>query len=183
MEETAHSTFVTIGASNHSKTEREINDYYATDPKAMELLLNEEEFDTNIWECACGGGHLSRVLSNRGYHVLSTDLVDRGYGTPGVDFLEQKSIFDGDIITNPPFKYAKMFVEHALDLIRDGHKVAMFLRLQFLEGRARRELFDQAPPQDDICCQRKNQLRTRRRLRKLHRRGAGLRMVCVGKGI
>ena len=51
-----------------------------------------------------------------------------------------------DIITNPPFKYAKEFVEQALDRITDGHKVAMFLKLQFLEGKSRRKLFETAPP-------------------------------------
>ena len=32
------SAFVTIGASNHSKEERAEHDYYATEPKAIELL-------------------------------------------------------------------------------------------------------------------------------------------------
>ena len=155
-EKTIHSTFVTIGATNHGSSFREQNDYYATEPIAMELLLNEETFDQCVWECACGGGHLSNVLLEHGYSVLSTDLVDRGYGIPGVDFLEQKNTFYGDIITNPPYKYAKQFVEHALDLVSDGHKVAMFLRLQFLEGKSRRALFDKAPPQDRVCCKRKN---------------------------
>ena len=50
--------------------------------------------------------------------------------------------FDGDIITNPPYKFAAEFVSHALDLIPAGNKVFMFLKLQFLEGKARRALFD-----------------------------------------
>lgn len=64
----------------------------------------------------------------------------------GVDFLSSEEVFDGDIITNPPYKYAKQFVEHAIESVPEGHKVAMFLRLQFLEGKARRELFDKHPP-------------------------------------
>lgn len=60
----------------------------------------------------------------------------------GVDFLLQTDIFDGDIITNPPYKYAKDFVEKALTLIPNGRRVFMFLKLQFLEGKSRRELFD-----------------------------------------
>jgi len=58
-----------------------------------------------------------------------------------VDFLQQSSVFDGDIITNPPYKYAAEFVDHALKLIPDGNKVFMFLKLQFLEGKTRRALF------------------------------------------
>lgn len=55
-------------------------------------------------------------------------------------------MYEGDIITNPPYKYAKEFVEKAIEVVADGHKVAMFLKLQFLEGKARRELFDKFPP-------------------------------------
>ena len=51
-----------------------------------------------------------------------------------------------DIITNPPYKYAKEFVEHALDISVDGVKVAMFLKLTFLEGKARKKLFEKYPP-------------------------------------
>lgn len=59
-----------------------------------------------------------------------------------MDFLKCSEIFNGDIITNPPYKFAKEFVEHALSLVPNGNKVYMFLKLQFLEGKSRRELFD-----------------------------------------
>lgn len=51
-----------------------------------------------------------------------------------------------DIVTNPPYSKAQEFVEHALEIIEDGNKVAMFLKIQFLEGKARRELFRKYPP-------------------------------------
>ena len=138
--------YATVGATNHSKFEREQHDYYATDPKAIELLLDKVRFSNDVWECACGEGHLSKVLKSRGYDVLSTDLIDRGYGEGGIDFLQDTRKFDGDIITNPPYKYAKEFVEHAIESVSDGHKVAMFLKLTFLEGKSRRELFEKYPP-------------------------------------
>ena len=141
-----NSIYTTLGASNHTESERETNDFYATTPKAMELLLDMEIFSPNIWECACGAGHLSEVLINRGYNVYSTDLIDRGYGVGNIDFLECQKRFDGDIITNPPYKYAKEFVEHALELIPEGHKVAMFLKFTFAEGKARKHLFETQPP-------------------------------------
>lgn len=140
------SVFATVGATNHAKGVREKDDYYATDPIALELLLERESFSRDVWECACGEGHLSKVLKAHGYNVLSTDLVDRGYGTGGIDFLSDDRKFDGDIVTNPPYKYAKEFVERAMDAVSDGHRVAMFLKLTFLEGKARRELFDKYPP-------------------------------------
>lgn len=138
--------FTQLAASNHSKGERQQHDYYATEPKAIELLLDLETFNNNIWECACGEGHLSEVLLNRGYNVYSTDLINRGFGSGGVDFLRQEETFNGDIITNPPYKYAKQFVEKALELINTGSKVAMFLKIQFLESISRRSLFEKHPP-------------------------------------
>lgn len=142
----SNSIYKTLGASNHTDKERQSEDFYATEPKAAELLLELEEFNENIWECACGEGDLSKVFEKAGHKVLSTDLIDRGYGTGGIDFLQCTEVFDGDIITNPPYKYAKEFVEKAIELVPDGHKVAMFLKLQFLEGKARRELFEKYPP-------------------------------------
>ena len=145
-EDRTHATFVTLGATNHGKFDRELDDYYATDPRALEMLLESESFSKRVWEPACGAGHLSEVLVTHGHDVTSTDLVDRGYGTPGVDFLATFEPVDSDIVTNPPYKYALEFVQHAIDVVTDGHKIAMLLRLNFLEGKKRRELFDTAPP-------------------------------------
>lgn len=146
------SIYTTLGASNHTAKERQQNDYYATEPKALELLLEKEQFCPYVWECACGEGHLSNVLKEYGYKVKSSDLVDRGYEeTEVIDFLKvtkddiQKDV-TRDIITNPPYKYAKEFVEKALELSMDGTKIAMFLKVQFLEGKARRKLFEKHPP-------------------------------------
>ena len=57
-----NSTFSVIGATNHSKGERQAEDYYATESKAVDLLMGVEKFSNNIWECAVGGGHLAQVL-------------------------------------------------------------------------------------------------------------------------
>ncbi|NBL01125.1 MAG: NAD(P)-dependent oxidoreductase [Erysipelotrichia bacterium] len=137
-------TFVTLGASNHSKLEREENDYYATEPKAVELLLEKEKFSINLLEPSCGEGHISKVLSEHGYNVTSSDLISRGFGNTQ-DFFEIEE-FDGDIITNPPYKIALDFAKHSLDIIDDGAKVAMFLKIQFLESKSRRAFFDEFPP-------------------------------------
>lgn len=145
---TGNSTSIvkTLGSSAHAKEDREENDYYATQPLATELLLELETFSQNVWECACGQGHISKVLERSGYVVKSTDLIDRGFGKSGIDFLKQTELFPGDIITNPPYKYAQEFIEHALELIPGGNKVAMFLKVQFLERKSRKELFLLNPP-------------------------------------
>lgn len=138
-------TFTTLGASSHSEHERQQHDYYATEPRAMELLLEQEEF-SNVWECACGEGHLAKILQDKGILALATDLYDYGYGASNVDFLMSSDEFDGDIITNPPYKYAQEFVEQAISLVKSGRKVAMFLKLTFLEGKARKKMFKKYPP-------------------------------------
>ena len=140
------SIYTTLGASNHTDKEREENDFYATEPKAAELLCDLITFSPLIWECACGKGHLADVFEKRGYIVKATDLVYRGYGEGGVDFLKWDRPFNGDIITNPPYKFAQEFVEKAISLVNEGHHVAMFLKLTFMEGQKRKKLFTQFPP-------------------------------------
>jgi hypothetical protein len=141
-----NSIYKTLGASNHTDEERENNDYYATDPIAAKLLLDLVDLNQNIWEPSCGEGHLSKVFVENNFTVKSSDLIDRGYGETGIDFLtysNQENFFDGDIVTNPPYKYAKEFVEKSLQYVKPGNKVCMFLKLTFLEGKARKKFFEQ----------------------------------------
>lgn len=146
-----HSIFTTLGASNHTEKEREADDYYATDPIAIDKLFAVElpPHDT-IWECACGGGHLSERIKAYGYNVLNSDIKDRGYTDHFQihNFLETSaSNIQCDIITNPPYKYALEFVLKALEILAPGYKCYMFLKLQFLEGKKRFEqLFSKTPP-------------------------------------
>lgn len=122
---------------------REENDFYPTHPSATRALLRVETFTGPIWEPACGEGDISRVLTEAGYEVVSSDLIDRGFGDVGVDFLRQFRSRGHDIITNPPFKLAMPFVNAALQ--HSPGKVAMFLRLAFLEGQRRGPWFQRSP--------------------------------------
>jgi hypothetical protein len=140
------SIFATLGASSHTNNERQTDDYYATDPIAVEHLLQLESFSKNIWECAVGEGHLANVLIDKGHHVKCSDIVKRYEGAETLDFLSTDVKFNGDIITNPPYKFATEFILIALDVIPEGNKVAMFLKVQFLEGKARKKLFTTHPP-------------------------------------
>lgn len=141
-----NSIFKTLGATNHTDKERQKEDYYATDPIAAELLLQEETFCKDIWEPACGEKHLSKVFEHHGYNVRSSDIVDR-CGNEIKDFLGMDNLeWDGDIITNPPYKYAVDFIYKSLSIIPEGRKVAMFLKVTFLEGKERKNLFHAFPP-------------------------------------
>jgi hypothetical protein len=144
------SVFSTLAASSHSKDNRANDDYYCTPPQAVEELLKREQFCHYILEPAVGGGSIAAVLVSHDHKVQSMDIVDRGYtGTEVRDFLttaKEDLNFSPDIITNPPYAMAKEFVEHALDISMDSVKVAMFLKIQFLESKKRYELFKKYPP-------------------------------------
>lgn len=89
------------------------HDFYPTPETATIKLLEREKFKGYVWEPACGNGAMSVVLERYGYHVISSDLIYRGYGEGGVDFL-RSSFKTENIITNPPFKLANKFIHHAL---------------------------------------------------------------------
>lgn len=144
-----NSIFKTLGASNHSNQERETNDFYATDPSAIDRLVKKIDLPKQILEPACGAGHLSIRLEELGHNVYSSDLIDRGFGHVQDFFAMQEPPFAGDyaIVTNPPYKYAKEFVLHALELVPVGSLVCMFLKTTFAEGKGRfNSLFRIYPP-------------------------------------
>ena len=142
-----------MGARNGALESREDNDYYATDPRALELFLDKfyedgERLADKVWECACGEGHLVNVLKQYGYEVFYSDIIDRGCeGAKIMNFLTAGCKWYGDILTNPPYKHAKEFVLEALDSVDNGHKVIFFLKCQFLEGQDRfKNIFKDYPP-------------------------------------
>jgi hypothetical protein len=119
------------------------DDLYETPPEATRALLQHEQWSMvdGVWEPACGRGAISRVLESAGVRVVSTDLVDRGYGQGGVDFLMETHAPEGveAIITNPPFKLADEFVRHGLRLVP---RVIMLLRWAYAEGAGRSDIID-----------------------------------------
>ena len=143
--ESITSTLRVLGSTTVVGSDREQHDFYATEPKAVELLLDEEQFQKDILEPCCGLNHITDVLKSRGYQVTTSDLIDRGVGAEVKDFFEYESWY-GDIVTNPPYSQAVDFVEHSLKIIEEGSRVAMFLKIQFLEGKKRKEFFKKYPP-------------------------------------
>lgn len=146
--------FTTLGVSNRGRAE---HDYYATDPKAAEMLLELEKIRPIVLEPFCGEGHISKVLINHGHQVLSSNLIDRGFGYVNDVkdyelinnnlYCRDKLVIDKDfdIVTNPPYKYTNEFTEYTLNLLRPGCKLIQFLKLQFLETKGRKELFKKYP--------------------------------------
>lgn len=127
--------FRRLGASNHCSHKRQPEDYYATDPKAVTLLLDLEKFKGPILEPCCGEGHISKVLIENGFKVKSFDLVDRGFGEVQDFLTDEVSSWKGDIITNPPYKLANEFLNKALQIVPNGRKVAILKTELFLDAQ------------------------------------------------
>jgi hypothetical protein len=118
-------------------------DLYQTPVVAVEALLRAEALPHRLWEPAAGRGAIVNVLRAAGHEVLASDLVDYGDPTHFArrDFLLERKVPDGCqcIITNPPFRLANEFVEHALNL---HPRVVMLLRLAFLESDRRSDILE-----------------------------------------
>jgi hypothetical protein len=132
-----------ITANKRTRLRDRKDDLYETPAVAVEALLLAEKLPHHVWEPACGRGSIVRVLRAHGHTVWATDIVDYGLedSEGRVDFLmERQSRIDTEaIVTNPPFKLASDFVEHALALCP---KVVMLLRLAFIESERRRGILD-----------------------------------------
>lgn len=135
------------------------HDFYPTPSEAVHALLSVEHFDGPIWEPACGNGAISKVLEATGHEVLSTDLIDRGYGQGGTDFLCPISFTRvmiehprlQHVVTNPPYSYrpgvGDKFVGQALNFARmQRGKVAMLLNLGSLAHQSRTLKWQNTPP-------------------------------------
>ncbi len=119
-------------------------DYFPTPRWATHALIDNEPFDGDIWECACGDGAMAQVLATTGNKIIATDLYPRGYGASGIDFLKATQPA-ANIVTNPPYNVAEAFVAQGLALAEK--KVALLLRLAFLEGVNRANtIFANTPP-------------------------------------
>lgn len=127
--------------SNRRKAD-EGPDFYPTPDWGTEALLKYEDFYETILEPCCGDGAMSEVLKRHGHIVKSSDIHDRGYGEVK-DFFSITEKQD-NIITNPPYGIANDIVEHALSITK--YKVAMLVRIAFLEGLKRYERFYSSNP-------------------------------------
>ena len=134
------------GSVNYDRVE---NDFYATDPQSVrDLFDNADIKGDSFYEPCVGQGNIADVIKEYFPYatVYVSDIVDRGYEKTIIkDFVNSEPEVKADwIITNPPYKHAKEFIDNSLKIANKG--VAMFLKIQFLEGQARKEWFKKNPP-------------------------------------
>lgn len=136
-----------LNSSSHAKWEREENDFYATDPKAVRFLMNFWiPFSDIILEPCCWLWHISKTLEEFWKKVYSFDKIDRGFWKQKDFFSFENKEYDCDIITNPPYSIANEFLLKSLEMIQGGRYIAFFLRIQFLEWVKRHDIYKKFPP-------------------------------------
>lgn len=143
---------------------RREGDFYPTPYEATRALLRSlstpdagplwwpmDELDW--WEPTCGDGHICRVVEERTPgRVFASDLADRGYGVPGVDFTTAGWPDGADpaktvVIGNPPYErhLCPLFIRHALaDL--GALRCAWLLKATYWHADERQALFAEYPP-------------------------------------
>jgi hypothetical protein len=141
--------------------DREGQDFYATPAWVTEALLQHVQLRGPVWEPCCGDGAMSTVIAAHGHEVVSTDIADRGFGAPGVDFLACRDVVGAcrSIVTNPPYGDSGShtgqarsssamlgFLRHALALTASVEgQLALLVRLQWIAGRRAADVMSAAP--------------------------------------
>lgn len=112
-------------------------DFYGTPSWVTEALYKKEHFKGNVWEPACGYGHMSDVIKKYN-ECIESDVrtIEMISGMKGIDFLSKDNLKMVDnIITNPPYKLTDAFIYKSKEITQ--HKIAMLLNLQILSGAKR----------------------------------------------
>lgn len=124
--------------------DREGMDFYATNPKDVteicKILNIGSAKQYHILEPCAGNGHIAKVLKDLGQTVVTNDIIERDYPLDyTIDYLKEdlpKKDFDV-VLTNPPFKYAKEFIERSLEY---APVVVVIAKLDLLETAKRKAL-------------------------------------------
>lgn len=146
-------------AGGNSERGRVKNDYYATPTNDVldffdKLINRDDEIDirdiNTILEPAGGGGHMIDALSEIFVFsdIDSVDIEPKRDDIIQADFLsdDNDELINKDydlVITNPPFKLAKEFIDKSLEI--SNRYVMYYLKIQFLEGINRKEWFRGLP--------------------------------------
>jgi hypothetical protein len=126
------------------------HDWYTENRWAAEQLFAQVRFTGSIHDPACGEGRIVVAARNAGYAATGSDLVDRGFGETGVDFLADNRPRT-TLVFNAPYKQNEEFIGHALEVA--SRAVAAIVRIPFLCGQERfRELYRSCRPALVLAC-------------------------------
>lgn len=156
-------------SSTNRGYDRHKADYYVTPVKEVKNFLNEwfldlqaegeynvvcERPDKLKWLDPCAGGDKDTPMSYAdtikeafGVEVDTIDIREDSRADIKESYLIQNSTGYDVVITNPPFDQALPIIKKALSDVKEGGYVVMLLRLNFLEGKARKEFFAENMPE------------------------------------
>ena len=140
-------------------TERKPHDFYATPIDCVENFINNYGIDRikgNILEPSAGNGNVIQALRQKKVQGIITALELRDEERDSLtqisdkviidDFLNWESDKEYDIIIgNPPYSYAKEFIEKCFKISNENTVIIMLLRTAFLESKSRYEFWQQHP--------------------------------------
>ena len=91
---------------------RRERDFYPTPQSIIDTVLFHVKLRKNakVWEPCSGDGRFSESLEKAGYSVVSHDIAE------GHDFFDWKEAQATIIVTNPPFKNIRKFIDHAFQI-------------------------------------------------------------------
>ena len=131
------------------RSNRSGSDFYTTPYEAVTPLLDNLHLCGRVLDPCCGTGNISRMLLRRGLSVEFNDIEEYDCGLSPhttMDFIGGGFRGYDAVVANPPYTLAQEFIEESLAATADRRgKVAMLLRLSFLEGQRRRKMFDTTP--------------------------------------
>lgn len=114
------------------KHHRHLNDTYFTPRKAVEYLLKYYSIKGRILECCAGKGHISNILKEKGYDVITNDINPNFNSDYNYNAKEFKDFLNIDwTISNPPFNQFLPILKNSYKISTKG--VIFLLRLSALE--------------------------------------------------
>ena len=107
------------------------SDFSPTPIKAVEMLMEAEEFTGTILDPCAGRGDLARTLARRN-DVTASDVALWSYGVKGMDFYDVEAKFD-NVVFHPPKRDLQRMAFHAKAVAR--RKVVILCDFDFLFGK------------------------------------------------
>ena len=134
-------------------------DFYATPIDCVENFINNYGIDKikgNILEPSAGSGNIIQALRQRKVQGIITALELREEERDSLtqisdkviigNFLEWEPDKEYDVIIgNPPYTYAREFIEKCFKIANKNTVIIMLLRTAFLESKSRYEFWQQHP--------------------------------------
>lgn len=132
--------------------QRNANDFYIEPRWCIEALIKAVPFRGGIHDPACGTGKIPITFMAKGFFASGSDLIDRGFGSSGINFLKDIHAYE-NVVTNPPYNLSEEFIINSL--AHTKRRTAILARIAFLASQKRHALFTECPPEKVVILSRR----------------------------